>query len=140
MAMSNQLRLMAERTLALAKKVDDQRLIEWLSIRAAEYLDEAQALEMATPPVREPGQHVVQQAEQSQPETRQDEDDPLALVERRATEVRQIVAQQKARIERLRAGPRTREVEQAEQTLRVFEVALVLFENLRASLLRMKKV
>jgi hypothetical protein len=139
MAIPNQLRLMAERTLALAKKADAQRLIEWLSIRAAEYLEEAQALETASPPVREPGQQVVQQTEQPQPATSHDEDDPWALVERRATEVRQIVAQQKARIERLRAGPSTREVEQAEQTLRVFEVDLVLFENLRASLLRIKK-
>jgi hypothetical protein len=139
MAIPNQLRLMAERTLSLAKKVDDQRLIEWLSIRAAEYLEEAQALEAATPPLREPGQHVVQRAERPQPKTNHDDDDLLALVERRTAEVRQIVAQQKARIERLRAGPSTREVEQAEQTLRVFEVDLVLFENLRASLLRIKK-
>ena len=92
MAIPNQLRLMAERTLALAKKADDQRLIEWLSIRAAEYLEEAQALETASPPVREPGQHVVQQAEQPQPATSPDDDDPFGLVERRAAEVRQIVA------------------------------------------------
>ena len=141
MAMPNQLRLMAERTLALAKKADDQRLIEWLSIRAAEYLEEAQALETASPPIREPGQHVVEQAEQPQPAPGHDGDDPLGLVERRAAEVRQIVAQQKARIERLKSeGPSTPEVEQAEQVLRVFEVDLVLFEDLRASLSPMKKV
>jgi hypothetical protein len=141
MAIPNQLRLMAERTLSLAKKVDDQRLIEWLSIRAAEYLEGAQALEAATPPLREPDQHVVQRAERPQPKTDHDDDDPLVLVERRTAEVRQIVAQQKARIERLRsAGLGTSEVEQAEQMLRVFEVDLVLFEDLRASLLRMEKV
>jgi hypothetical protein len=141
MAVPNQLRLMAERTLALAKKVHDHKLIEWLSVRAAEYLDEAQALEAATPPVREPGRNVDRQAEQRQPEAHHDEDDPLSLVERRAGEVREIVAQQKARIEWLKsAGSSTPEVEQAEQTLRVFEVDLVLFEDLRASLSRMKKI
>jgi hypothetical protein len=131
---------MAERTLALAKKADAQRLIEWLSIRAAEYLEEAHALETASPPVREPGQQVVQQTEQPQPATSHDEDDPWALVERRATEVRQIVAQQKARIDRLKsAGLNTPEVEQAEQALLVFEVDLVLFDDFKVSLLRMKK-
>jgi hypothetical protein len=140
MAIPNQLRLMAERTLSLAKKVVDQRLIEWLSIRAAEYLEEAQALEAATPPLREPGQHVVQRAERPQPKTNHDDDDLLALVERRTAEVRQIVAQQKARIDRLKsAGLNTPEVEQAEQALLVFEVDLVLFDDFKVSLLRMKK-
>jgi hypothetical protein len=45
-----QLRELAARMLALATDAADQQLLEWLCIRAGEYLDQAGVLEAAQPP------------------------------------------------------------------------------------------
>jgi hypothetical protein len=45
---------------ALASEAKDPNLLEWLCVRAGEYLDQATALESATP--------AVQQAQQPQPD------------------------------------------------------------------------
>jgi hypothetical protein len=44
---ASHLRDLAARMLALALTAKDQRLLEWLSVRAGEYLDQAAALEAA---------------------------------------------------------------------------------------------
>jgi hypothetical protein len=61
------LRSLAERMLAMAMKASDPRLAEWFSVKAGEYLDKAQTLEAAAPPVECP-QHVTRQAEHPQSE------------------------------------------------------------------------
>jgi hypothetical protein len=58
MADPRHVRAVAERTLALAINAGDPKLTDCLSIRAREYLEQAQALET---------QRVAQQAEQPQP-------------------------------------------------------------------------
>jgi hypothetical protein len=58
MADARRLWAMAEQMSALAINAGDSKLTDWLSIRAGEYLDQAQALET---------QQVAQQAEQPQP-------------------------------------------------------------------------
>lgn len=65
MADPRHLRAMAERILALAINAGDPKLTDWLSIRAGEYLDQAQALET---------QQVARQAEQPQPNEPDDAD------------------------------------------------------------------
>jgi hypothetical protein len=64
MANPEQLRLLAERMLTLAMDTSDQEFKHLLTARAAEYLERAQALEAATPPIVETPQ---QQAEEPQP-------------------------------------------------------------------------
>ena len=49
-----QLRELAARMLALAMQAKDQDLLEWLCIRACDYLDQATGLE-PTPPQAAPG-------------------------------------------------------------------------------------
>jgi hypothetical protein len=61
------LRSLAERMLTMAMKATDPRLAEWFSVKAGEYLDKAQTLEAAAPPVECP-QHVTRQAEHPQSE------------------------------------------------------------------------
>ena len=51
MARQDHLREWAVHMLALAAKTDDRYFAEWLSIRAEEYLEEAQALEVAMPSI-----------------------------------------------------------------------------------------
>ena len=63
MAKSEHLRQLAERMLALAMDAGDAQLTEWLSKRAGEYLDEAQALEAAVPPIVETPERAAQQAQ-----------------------------------------------------------------------------
>jgi hypothetical protein len=48
MARQDHLREWAVHMLALAAKTDDPQFAEWLSIRARQYLDEADALDAAT--------------------------------------------------------------------------------------------
>ena len=48
-ARQDHLREWAVHMLALAAETDDRQFAEWLSIRARQYLREAQALEAATP-------------------------------------------------------------------------------------------
>jgi hypothetical protein len=68
MADPEQLRLLAERTLAMAVKATDPKFTEWLSIKASEFLEQAQALEAtARGSLVEAPPHVVQQAQQPQP-------------------------------------------------------------------------
>jgi hypothetical protein len=64
MAEPENLRQLAERMLALAMKTEDEELAQLLATRAGEYLDQARALEVATPSIGEAPQHVAQQAEQ----------------------------------------------------------------------------
>ena len=60
---ASELRDLAARMLWLATAAKDQHLLEWLCIRAGDYLDQATTLESAAP--TEP---VVQQAQQPQPD------------------------------------------------------------------------
>ena len=46
-----QLRQLAARMFAAAMTAKDQHLLEWLCIRAGEYLDQASALETAQSPI-----------------------------------------------------------------------------------------
>ena len=62
--------------LALAMTTEDKELAQLLTTRAGEYLDQAGALEGATPPIGEALQHVAQQAEQPQPDHPAKPDDP----------------------------------------------------------------
>jgi hypothetical protein len=48
----NYLRSLAERMLAMAITMPDSQLTGWLSIRASDHLDQAQALEAATSPAQ----------------------------------------------------------------------------------------
>ena len=50
MANSEYFRLLAERTMAIAMKTPDSDLARRLTVKAADYLDEAQALEESPPP------------------------------------------------------------------------------------------
>jgi hypothetical protein len=76
MAEPGNLRQLAERMLALAMTTEDEELAQLLATRAGEYLDQARALEAATPPIGEAPQHVAQQAEQPQPDDPAKTDDP----------------------------------------------------------------
>jgi hypothetical protein len=47
-------RLLADRTMAIAMKTSDSELARRLTVKAADYLDEAQALEESPPPSTAP--------------------------------------------------------------------------------------
>jgi hypothetical protein len=55
MARQDHLREWAIHMLALAEKTDDRQFADWLSIRAKQYLREAQVLEASTPSILGPG-------------------------------------------------------------------------------------
>jgi hypothetical protein len=58
------LRSLAERMLTMAMKATDPRLAEWFSVKAGEYLDKAQTLEAAGPPIAASPQNIAQRPPQ----------------------------------------------------------------------------
>jgi hypothetical protein len=65
------------------------------------------------------------------------DDDPLRLAENHVAQAERLVAEQKARIERLQA--KGEDALEAEQTLALFEMNLNMFREHRDSLLRLKR-
>jgi hypothetical protein len=65
------------------------------------------------------------------------DDDPLRLAENHVAQAERLVAEQKARIERLQA--KGEDALEAEQTLALFKVNLNMFREHRDSLLRLKR-